>query len=30
MYAVSDLNGEEFVGIFYEKELEEEIKKNLG
>ena len=28
-YVITDLNGEEIVGPFYENELEKEIKKNL-
>ena len=28
-YVITDLNGEEIVGAFYENELEKEIKKNL-
>ena len=28
-YVTSDLNGEEIVGTFYEKELQKQIKKNL-
>ena len=28
-YIISDLNGEEIVGTFYEKELQKQIKRNL-
>ena len=28
-YIINDLNGEEIIGIFYEKELQKKIKKNL-
>ena len=29
IYVISDLNGEEIVGTFYEKELQKKKKKNL-
>ena len=29
VYAISDLNGEEIIGTFYEKELKKTNKKNL-
>ena len=29
-YMIIDLNGEKIVGIFYEKELQNLVKKNLG
>ena len=28
-YVINDLNGEEIIGTFYEKELQRQIKKNL-
>ena len=27
---ISDLNGKEIIGTFYQKELQKQIKKNLG
>ena len=29
-YVISDVKGEEIVGKFYKKELQKQIKKNLG
>ena len=29
-YDINDLNGEEIIGTFYEKELQRLINKNLG
>ena len=29
-YVINDLNGEESIGAFYEKELEKQINKDLG
>ena len=29
-YFINDLNGEEIIGTFYEKELQKQINKDLG